>query len=86
MWREHRDGGAATLGAAPRRTSDRGRSPPGSWRSPSAFAPVLDALGVRSYATYAKGTRHVDVERVESMTLATRDGSMALYDVAVLKV
>ncbi|WP_320069112.1 hypothetical protein [Micromonospora sp. RTGN7] len=55
-----------TLGAAVRRMLDGSRAgvpTPDPRGGPSPFAPVLDALGLRSYATYAKGTRHVGVER-----------------------
>ena len=53
------------LGAAVRRMLDASRTgvpTPDLRGGPSAFAPVLDALGLRSFASYAKGTRHVDVE------------------------
>ncbi|SBT46039.1 hypothetical protein [Micromonospora narathiwatensis] len=57
---------ARELGAAVRRmlgASRAGVPTPALRDGPSPFAPVLDALGLRTWATYAKGTRHVDVEQ-----------------------
>ncbi|WP_405109494.1 hypothetical protein OG559_28650 [Micromonospora sp. NBC_01405] len=67
------------LGAAVHRMLDASRTgvpTPDLRGGPSPFAPVLDALGLRSYATYAKGTRQVDVERDADAVLVspTRNG------------
>ncbi|MFI9639122.1 hypothetical protein ACIG87_03505 [Micromonospora sp. NPDC051925] len=67
------------LGAAVRRMLDASRTgvpTPDLRGGPSAFAPVLDALGLRSFASYAKGTRHVDVEGDADAVLVspTRNG------------
>lgn len=67
------------LGAAVCRMLDASRTgvpTPDLRGGPSAFAPILDALGLRSWATYAKGTRHVDVEGDADVVLVspTRNG------------
>ncbi|WP_329110171.1 hypothetical protein OG792_14825 [Micromonospora sp. NBC_01699] len=67
------------LGAAVRRMLDAshaGVPAPDLRGGPSPFAPVLDALGLRSFATYAKGTRHVDIEGDADKVLVspTRNG------------
>lgn len=67
------------LGAAVRRMLDAshtGIPTPDLRGGPSPFAPVLDALGLRSWATYARGTRHVDIERDTDVVLVspTRNG------------
>ncbi|WP_433350327.1 hypothetical protein [Micromonospora sp. CA-111912] len=69
----------ALLGAAVRRMLDASRigvPTPDLRGGPSPFAPALDALGLRSWATYAKGTRHVDVEQDGATVLVspTRNG------------
>jgi hypothetical protein len=54
------------LGAAVLRMLDASRTgvrTPDLRRSPSPFTPVLEALGVRSWAEYARGVRHVHIER-----------------------
>lgn len=73
------DAGDKELGAAVRRMLDASRSgvpAPDLRGGPSPFAPVLAALGLRSFATYAKGTRHVDVEQDgdEVLVTPTRNG------------
>lgn len=58
--------GDQELGTAVRRMLDASRTgiPARDLRNgPSPFAPILDALGLRTYATYARGTLHVHVER-----------------------
>jgi hypothetical protein len=54
------------LGAAVLRMLDASRPgvrTPDLRRIPSPFAPALEALGVRSWATCARGVRHVHIER-----------------------
>ncbi|MEU5722779.1 hypothetical protein ABZ783_13250 [Micromonospora sp. NPDC047738] len=70
---------ARDLGAAVRRmlaASRTGLPSPDLRGGPSPFAPVLDALGLRSWTSYAKGTRHVDVEQDADAVLVspTRNG------------
>ncbi|WP_326557256.1 hypothetical protein [Micromonospora sp. NBC_01796] len=67
------------LGAAVRRMLDASRTgvpTPDLRGGPTPFAPLLDALGLRSWATYAKGTRHVDIEwdSDELLVSPTRNG------------
>ncbi|QDY07875.1 hypothetical protein FJK98_12435 [Micromonospora sp. HM134] len=70
--------GDRELGAAMRRMLDASRTgvPTPDLRVASPLAPVLDALGARSYAIYAKGTRHVGVECDADVVLVspTRNG------------
>ncbi|MCW3842176.1 hypothetical protein ONA70_18945 [Micromonospora yasonensis] len=73
------DAGDKELGAAVRHMLDASRSgvpTPDLRYGPSPFAPVLAALGLRSWATYAKGTVHVDVEQDgdEVLVTPTRNG------------
>ncbi|MFC0005791.1 hypothetical protein [Micromonospora siamensis] len=71
--------GDKELGAAVRRMLDASRDgvpTPDLRGGPSLFAPVLDALGLRSWATYAKGAVHVDVEQdgEDVLVSPTRNG------------
>ncbi|PFG39681.1 hypothetical protein ATJ97_2192 [Georgenia soli] len=63
------DAGDEELGAAVLRvlaTSRSGVRTPNLRRAPSPFTPVLDALGLGSWNAYARGVRHVHVERTGS--------------------
>jgi hypothetical protein len=62
------------LGVAVLRMLDASRSgvrTPDLRRIPSPFTPVLEALGVRSWAAYARGVRHVHIERQDRVVELT---------------
>jgi hypothetical protein len=81
------------LGAAVARMLDASRTgvPTPDLRSgPSAFAPVLAHLGVRSYGAFMKGTRHVGLEQTDAGTVVTpyrnggaREGFVGIAEAAV---
>lgn len=59
-------------------------------QGPSPFAPVLAALGLRSYAAYARGTLHVDLEQHDGTIVVTpsrngglKEGFVGLADQSV---
>ncbi|MEU8261968.1 hypothetical protein AB0C02_15260 [Micromonospora sp. NPDC048999] len=83
---------APTLGAAVRRMLDasRGGVPTPDFQGPSQFAPILDALGLRSFNGYARGTRHVHVEQdtgavtvIPTRNGGAREGFVGLAEHAV---
>lgn len=81
------------LGEAVRRMLDASRQgvpTPDLRRGPSPFAPVLAAVGLRSFAGYARGARHVGVEQhgdrivvTPSRNGGTKEGFVGRADEAV---
>lgn len=66
--------GDLNRGEAVRRMLDastEGVPTPDLRRGPSPFAPILASVGLRTFAGYSRGTRHVDVEQEDVRLVVT---------------